>query len=61
MVKYSEFHRSIKKNGWKFDHSEGSHYFYKKNGVLSEPIPFHGAKEIYEPLRKKIAKNMGIE
>lgn len=30
MVKYSEFHRSIKKNGWKFDHSEGSHYFYKK-------------------------------
>jgi len=60
-MKYSEFHRKIVKNGRKFSHVEGSHYFYIKNGILSEPIPFHGSKEIYEPLRIKIAKSMGIK
>lgn len=29
-MKYSEFHRLIKKNGWEFHHAEGSHYFYIK-------------------------------
>ena len=60
MVKYSEFHRSIKKCGWKYSHAEGSHYFYTKEGVLSEPVPYHGSKEMPEPLRKKIAERMGI-
>lgn len=60
-MKYSEFHRLIKKNGWEFHHAEGSHYFYIKNGLLSEPIPFHGAKEIPEPLRKKICKGLGLK
>lgn len=60
-MKYSEFHKMIKKNGWVFDHAEGSHYFYIKNGKLSEPIPFHGPKEIPEPLRKKICKGMGLK
>ncbi|HBJ76770.1 MAG TPA: toxin-antitoxin system, toxin component, HicA family protein [Porphyromonadaceae bacterium] len=44
-MKYSEFHRQIVRKGWQFDHAEGSHYFYKKEGFLSEPIPYHGAKE----------------
>lgn len=60
-MKYSEFHRRITKNGWKFSHAEGSHYFYLKDGILSEPVPYHGAKEIPEPLRKKIARNMGLK
>ena len=60
-MKYSEFHRKIIKNGWKFSHAEGSHYFYIKNGKLSEPVPYHGSKEIYEPLRIKIAKSMGLK
>lgn len=59
-MKYSEFHNKIRKKGWKFDHAEGSHYFYIKDGKLSEPVPFHGSKEIPEPLRKKIARAMGI-
>jgi len=59
-MKYSEFHRKIVKNGWSFDHASGSHYFYMKNGILSEPVPFHGNKEIFEPLRKKIARNMRL-
>jgi predicted RNA binding protein YcfA (HicA-like mRNA interferase family) len=60
-MKYSEFHRKIVKNGWKYSHAEGSHYFYIKNGIQSEPVPFHGTKEIFEPLRKKIEKSMGLK
>jgi mRNA interferase HicA len=60
-VKYSELHKLIKKNGWVFDHATGSHYFYKKNGRLSQPIPFHGAKEIGKGLEKKIIKELGLK
>ncbi len=60
-MKYTEFHRKIKQNGWKYSHAEGSHYFYIKDGKLSEPVPYHGAKEIPEPLKRKIARNMGLK
>lgn len=59
-MKYKEFHQKIKAAGWKFDHAKGSHYFYLKDGKLSEPVPYHGSKEIAEPLRKKIAKALGL-
>jgi len=59
-MKYSELHRQIKKSGWTLSHAEGSHYFYLKDGVLSPPVPYHGAKEIGEGLRKKIIKEMGL-
>ena len=52
-MKYTEFHRRIKAKGWKFDHAEGSHYFYTKGGKLSPPVPFHGAKEVPEPLTER--------
>ena len=45
-MKYKEFHRKILASGWKFSHAEGSHYFYLKDGRLSEPVPYHDAKEI---------------
>ena len=61
VMKYKEFHRKILASGWKFSHAEGSHYFYLKDGKLSEPVPYHGAKEIPEPLRRKIAKGMGVK
>lgn len=68
-MKYKEFHLKIKAAGWKYDHAEGSHYFYKKTVVSkdgketviwSPPVPYHGAKEMYEGLRKSIARQMGI-
>lgn len=59
-MKYKEFHKQIIKAGWKFSHATGSHYFYTKDGIKSPPIPYHGAKEIPEPLRKKIAKDLAI-
>ncbi|MEN6618193.1 MAG: type II toxin-antitoxin system HicA family toxin [Rikenellaceae bacterium] len=60
-MKYSEIHKLIKKNGWKYVSASGSHYFYEKNGIKSPPIPFHGTKEMGEGLRKKIIKEMGLD
>jgi mRNA interferase HicA len=60
-MKYREFHSLIKRNGWKFSYAEGSHYFYIKNGVLSPSVPYHGAKEMGEGLRKKIIREMGLK
>ena len=60
-MKYSEFHRLITRNGWKYDSASGSHYFYEKDRVISPPVPFHGAKEMYEPLRRSIARQMGLK
>lgn len=57
-MKYSELHRMIRSYGWKYVRSTGSHYFYERNGVISEPVPFHGSKEIPEGLKNKILKNM---
>lgn len=59
-MKYKEFHQRIKKAGWKYHHAESSHYFYEKDGKLSQPVPYHGAKEIPEPLRRKIARELGL-
>ena len=53
-MKYSELHKRFIKAGWKYHHAEGSHYFYEKNGVLSEPIPYHGAKEIRYRFSKQV-------
>ena len=59
-MKYSEFHRKIKSNGWKYVKAEGSHYFYEKDGKLSPPVPYHGAKEMGKGLVSKITKEMGL-
>ncbi|WP_372472625.1 type II toxin-antitoxin system HicA family toxin [Capnocytophaga sp. ARDL2] len=58
-MKYSEFHRLVKDNGWEFVRAKGSHYIYQKDGK-TYPVPFHGSKEIGEGLRKKISKEMGL-
>ncbi len=60
-MKSKEFHKKIRENGWDFHHATGSHYFYIKDGVLSCPVPFHGSKEMFEPLRCKIARDMGLK
>lgn len=61
-MKYSQFHRRIQrsKSGWEYVGAEGSHYIYEKDG-RRYPVPYHGSKEIGEGLRKKIAKDMGLE
>lgn len=59
-VKYRELHNRFVKAGWKMHHAEGSHYFYEKDGMLSEPIPYHGAKEIGTGLANKLIKKYGV-
>lgn len=59
-MKYRELHRRFVKAGWQLDHAEGSHYFYVKDGVLSEPIPYHGAHEIPIGLASKLIKRYKI-
>jgi predicted RNA binding protein YcfA (HicA-like mRNA interferase family) len=59
-MKYNEFHRFIRQNGWKPVRQKGtSHVIYEKDG-RRYPVPDHGAKEFPEPLRLKIVKDMGL-
>jgi len=60
-MKYSEFHWFIRRSnsGWQYIGAEGSHYIYERDGARY-PVPFHGAKEMGEGLRKKIMKDMGL-
>ncbi|MDR0574136.1 MAG: type II toxin-antitoxin system HicA family toxin [Tannerella sp.] len=51
----------MKKNGWKLLYTSGSHYFYEKDGIISPPVPYHGAKEMGEGLRIKLTKEPGLE
>lgn len=59
-MKNSEFHRLVKKNGWRLIKAEGSHYMYEKHGQVY-PVPFHGAKELGKGLENKMKKEMGIK
>lgn len=59
-MKSSEFHRILKRNGWKHIRTDGSHYIYEKDG-RTYPVPFHGAKEMGDGLRKKIIKDLGLK
>ena len=58
-MKYSEFHRIIRRNGWVLVRTRGSHYMYKKDGVIY-CAPYHSSKEMNEGLRKKIIKEMRL-
>jgi mRNA interferase HicA len=59
-MKYNEFHRLVKRNGWVLSRINGSHYIYEKDG-RPYPVPNHGAKEMPEGLRLKIKKEMGLK
>lgn len=60
IMKSREFHRIIRKNGWVAFHQTGSHIMYAKEGYPNIPVPYHGSKEISEPLRRKLWKDMGL-
>ncbi|WP_428657640.1 type II toxin-antitoxin system HicA family toxin [Runella sp.] len=59
-MKSSEFHRLVQKNGWQLLRVSGSHYIYEKDG-RTEPVPYHGSKEMGEGLRKSLTKKMGLK
>lgn len=59
-MKYKEFHRLIRQHGWIEIRQKGSHVIYTKEGFPNVAVPNHGSKEIPEPLRLKLCKEMGI-
>jgi mRNA interferase HicA len=59
-MKSSEFHRKIKKNGWRYIKAEGSHYIYEKDGK-HYPVPYHGSNEMGKGLVNKIVKEMKLK
>lgn len=59
-MKSSEFHRKVRRNGWRHIRTEGSHYIYEKDGRMY-PVPYHGAKEIGKGLEKKMTREMGLK
>lgn len=58
-MKYSEFRRWLLRQGVMFEPGRGSHQLLRFNGKTSV-FPSHGSKEMPEPLRKKILKDLGL-
>lgn len=59
-MKSKELHRRFIKAGWTFVYAEGSHYFYTKDGEMTEPIPYHGAKEMGKGIANKLIRKYNV-
>ncbi|MBI4947773.1 MAG: type II toxin-antitoxin system HicA family toxin [Bacteroidetes bacterium] len=62
MMKYNEFIRLLKKEGWFELRRSGSHVIMQhpeKSNQLS--VPIHGSKEIGKGLQQKILKQAGLK
>ncbi len=59
-MKFSEFKRWLEQQGVKFSPGKGSHLLGELNGK-KVTVPFHGAKEIPNPLVNKIKKDFGLK
>jgi mRNA interferase HicA len=59
-VKYSEFRRWLKRQGVTFEPGKGSHFKATHRGTTTI-FPDHGSKEMPEPLRKAIVKQLGLK
>ncbi len=59
-MKYTEFLRLAKKQGWELKRqAKGSHAIYEKNGIQIT-IPNHGAKEMPKGLERSLKKKMRL-
>lgn len=60
-MKYDEFHRLVRRNGWvKLRQLGTSHVIYKK-GSRTYPVPYHKGKEVGTGLEIKMRKDMGLK
>ncbi|MBP5559694.1 MAG: type II toxin-antitoxin system HicA family toxin [Bacteroidales bacterium] len=60
-MKFDEFHRLVRANGWiKLRQLGTSHVIYKK-GRRTYPVPYHRGKEMGRGLEMKIRKEMGLK
>ncbi|NPV26403.1 MAG: type II toxin-antitoxin system HicA family toxin [Firmicutes bacterium] len=61
-MKFREIENIIKKDGWEYSYTAGSHYYYKhptKPGKVS--IPFHGNKDLKTKTVNSILKQAGLK
>lgn len=58
-MKYSEFIRWLRRQGVVFESGKGSHQLVRHKGKTSV-CPNHGSKEMPEPLRKAILKDLDL-
>jgi mRNA interferase HicA len=59
-MKYSEFKRWLQQQGVIFKHGKGSHLHAQLHDKTAI-VPFHGSKEIPQPLANKIKKDLGLK
>jgi len=59
-MKYSEFVRWLQARGVVISKGKGRHYLKATYRGKTVPIPYHGAKEIGEGVRRKILKELGL-
>lgn len=60
-MKYDEFHRLVRANGWtKLRQLGTSHVIYKK-GTRTYPVPYHAGKEMGRGIERKMRKEMGLK
>lgn len=60
-MKYSEFRRWLKSKGVRFESGNGTSHFKIYYGDKQTTFPDHGSKEMGEPLRKGIIKQLGLK
>lgn len=59
-MKYDEFHRLVRANGWTALRQLGtSHVIYKK-GNRTYPVPYHQGREVGKGLERKMRKDMKL-
>lgn len=57
---YNEYLRWLRSQGVKVEDGKGRHYKKATLNGKTVPIPYHGAKEIGDGLRRKINKDLGL-
>jgi len=61
-MKFRELEATIKKDGWQYSYTKGSHYYYihpTKPGKVS--IPFHTGKDLKVKTVNSILKQAGLK
>ena len=60
-MKFDEFHRIVRENGWgKIRQMGTSHVIYRK-GNRTYPVPYHKGRELGKGLESKLRKGMGLK
>lgn len=60
-MKYDEFHKLVRDNGWVILRQMGtSHVIYKK-GNRTYPVPYHRGRELGKGLERKMRKEMKLK